>query len=296
MKDIPGNGLVSRDWFGLDLFQPSPRFLRGGVRLYLLDTVGSTNEFLLGRGEAAPGRLCVWDDWGWKASEHQTLQPVTDPRPMTVAVAHHQTAGRGRQGRNWVDCGGLHLSVVVPSYQATPALGFPVWLGLMAVLCLRDHYAVDARLKWPNDILVAGRKLGGILLKQSGPPEEPVVVAGLGLNLGDPAEIFPPDLQGQATSLWRLTRRQFRPGEVAGHLVCRVDDELNRYYDQGLISWSDDLAALDDLAGRRLSLDAGGRQLMGKAVGIDDGGRLLLDTGGEKPEAFSAGDVHILNS
>ena len=183
MKHVPGKGKVGRDWFGLDHFVPGARFVRDGGRLYLLDSVGSTNDFLVGRGDPATGRLCEWDGWGWKAGPCLTLEPVREPRPGTVVVAAEQTAGHGRQGRAWLDCGGLNLSVVVPTHRASVNRGFPVWLGLMVVRCLREDFAAPVQLKWPNDVLYEGRKIGGLLLERTGLPDHTLVVAGLGLNL-----------------------------------------------------------------------------------------------------------------
>ena len=184
MKIPGGSHPVHRDWFGLDGFLPGPRFTRDGAVLYLLETVGSTNDFLRGRGAPAPGRLCAWDGWGWRARQQEELPPVQDPRPGTVVVARRQTRGRGRQGRSWLDCDGLHLSVVVPGHRASFDRGFSVWLGLQTVLSLREDFSIDARLKWPNDITVGSRKLGGILLETAGLGDQAVIVAGLGLNIG----------------------------------------------------------------------------------------------------------------
>ncbi len=169
--DLPGKAQVHRDWFGLAGFRPGPKFLRDGGTLYLLEAVGSTNDFLLGRGGNGTGRLCTWDGWGWNAQSPRELTPVTSPLPGSVIVAHHQSTGHGRQGRTWRDCGGLHLSVVVPPHRAVMERGFSVWLGLITVLTLREDFQLDARLKWPNDIMVRGRKIGGILVQRSGPPD-----------------------------------------------------------------------------------------------------------------------------
>ena len=68
MRHPAAGGPVHRDWFGLADFRPGARFVRDGAALYLLDEVGSTNDFLLGRGRPAPGRLCTWDGWGWNAA------------------------------------------------------------------------------------------------------------------------------------------------------------------------------------------------------------------------------------
>jgi hypothetical protein len=88
-----GSGPVDRDWFGLDAFLPGPRFTRDGGQLYLLDEVGSTNDFLRGRGPEAVGRLCRWDGWGWVAQTRSRLAPVRELRPGSVVVGSGSTPG-----------------------------------------------------------------------------------------------------------------------------------------------------------------------------------------------------------
>ncbi len=294
MRDVPGKAKVHRDWFGLAGFQPGPKFLRDGSALYLLETVGSTSDFLRGRGDPATGRLCTWDGWGWSADSPRVLAPVSSPDVGTVVVAHRQTAGRGRQGRSWRDCGGLHVSVVVPPHRAALERGFSVWLGVITALVLREDFQLDARLKWPNDIMVNGRKIGGILLQRSGPPENPLVVAGLGLNLVTEADGFPTDLQGSATSYVIETGRSIKPGEIGGHIIARVEAELDRFQEQGWDAYRSALALLDCLLGNEVRLSAGGRVHTGRAVGIDDRGGLVLATAAGETRTFHAGDVHFL--
>jgi len=293
MKRLIGRGHVARDWFGLDVFQVGPRLLRDSGRLYLLDEVGSTSEFLRGCGGPALGRFCSWDGWGWKAREQEKLFPVSDPTPGTMVVARRQTAGKGRQGRSWEDCGGLHLSVVVPPHRASFAQGFSVWLGLLTVLVMRDDFQVDARLKWPNDILVGKRKLGGILLENTWNRDQKMVVAGLGMNLNAALGDFPTHLQVSATSTLIETGRRLRPGEVGGRIMARVEQELDQFQDQGWGPYRSALSYLDCLLGQAIHLKSGGGDFRGRAVGIDDNGHLQVQGDGNRIVLFSAGDVHL---
>lgn len=293
MKRLFRRGSVARDWFGLDVFQVGPRFLRDSGTLYLLDEVGSTSEFLRGRGEAAQGRFCSWDGWGWKARKRARLEPVADPRPGTVVVARRQTAGKGRQGRRWDDCGGLHLSVAVPPHSASLARGFSVWLGLVTVLVLREHFLMDARLKWPNDIMVGQRKLGGILLENMVSGADQMLVAGLGVNLSTPRSGFPSHLQGSATSTLIETGLHLRPGEVGGRIIARVEQELDSFRERGWAPYRPALSCLDCLLGQEIHLVSGGRDYFGRAAGIDDHGALLLEDAKGGLSCFSAGDVHL---
>lgn len=295
MKDLARKGPVGRDWFGLDHFVPGPRFLRDGSVLHLLEEVGSTNDFLLGRGPSAPGRRCTWDGWGWRAESRATLAPVSDPVPGTVVVARRQTRGRGRQGRAWTDCGGLNLTVVVPPHRASFDRGFSVWIGLLTVLLLREKLNLDARLKWPNDIVVNGRKLGGILVESTGHRSHPAVAAGLGLNLSTGPGEFPAQLQGVATSVFAETGRRVRPADVAGPLLARVEAELDRFDMMGWEPWKAELACLDCLLGRTIVLQRGPRRVEGQAAGIDETGSLVVVEENGDRRTYAAGDVHIVS-
>lgn len=296
MRDLPGKAQVRRDWFGLSEFRPGPKFVRDGSALYLLEEVGSTSDFLTGRGTTAEGRLCSWDGWGWSADSSRTLFPIVEAGPGTVVVAHRQLAGHGRQGRAWQDCGGLHLSVVVPPHRAALERGFSVWLGLIAVLVLREDFQLDARLKWPNDLMVGGRKIGGILIQRSGPPEKRLVVAGLGLNLDTEPDEFPASLQGTATSYTIETGHNIVPGEIAGRIIARVEAELDRFQGEGWGPFRPALDLLDSLLGHRVRLSAGEVVIEGRAVGIDDKGGLIITDEHDQQKTFHAGDVHILAS
>jgi BirA family transcriptional regulator, biotin operon repressor / biotin---[acetyl-CoA-carboxylase] ligase len=288
-----GKNSVSRDWFGLNVFESGVRFRRKGARLYLLEDVPSTNDFLLGRGPSSLGRICQWKDWGWQAPEITELQPIDHVQRGTVVVAHRQSAGRGRQGRTWIDCGGLNLSVVIPEHPAARQKGFSVWLGLMVVLALREEFNLDARLKWPNDIMVGERKLGGLLLENTG-LNGGNLIAGLGLNILTKREDFPPSLQALATSVVQETGRRHKPGAIAGCIVRRVEDEFDRFAREGWLPWQPSLSALDCLLGREIRIRSGGTIYEGRSLGIGPNGALMVDDGEGKTSLFYAGDIHLL--
>ncbi len=282
---------ASRDWFGLAGFEPAAEQKAG--TLFLLETVGSTSDFLLGRGGRAPGRVCRWDGWGWQAGPLLTLEASRPPAPGTVAAAHRQTRGRGRHGRTWRDVGGLHLSWTFRTLGPALAGGLAVWIGLIVAETLEARYGGTVGLKWPNDLVCGGRKLGGLLLDRTGPETRPVVVAGLGLNLEGAAADLPRSLRGHATSLQSETGRAPRPGAVAGAVLARLGRELPRFEAEGWGPYRRALRRHDWLRGRRVGLTAGGLRVEGTAEGIDGGGALRLrrDRGGTL--AVTAGDVHV---
>jgi BirA family transcriptional regulator, biotin operon repressor / biotin---[acetyl-CoA-carboxylase] ligase len=192
----------------------------------------------------------------------------------TLVTAAEQTAGRGRQGRTWTAPPGraLLMSLVL-------RLDDPTLVPLAAGVAVAEAAGDAARIKWPNDVLVDGRKVAGILVE--GRPRDGWAVLGIGVNVAiDPGD-FPPDLRETAGTLGR------DPAEVEAALAD-VLAALERWLaaDQAtvLAAWRE----RDALEGRRVSWDEG----TGKAVGIDDQGRLLVGTS-SGTVALSAGEVHI---
>lgn len=282
---------LGRDWFGLADFDPGAE--RRGW-LYLLDEVGSTSDFLLGRGEPALGRLCRWDGWGWQAGEKQPLRPPTDARPDCVAVARRQVAGRGRMGRRWFGRGGLMMSWSVEP-PSPPVAGLAVWTGVVAAQALTRLTGSQVRLKWPNDLRLDGRKLGGILLDLVLQGPRPRLVAGLGLNVGSLPPDLPDDARARAAALPTAPARWSTLADLAGAVLRRWDAEVGAFLAGGWAVWSDAFDAIDELAGRRVRLDGAGEAVAGIACGIDANGALLLKgpDGGIVPAL--AGDVHVLD-
>ena len=191
-----------------------------------------------------------------------------------LVTAAEQTAGRGRQGRTWTAPPGRALLLSLVLRVAQPAL-VPLAAGVAAAETVGDH----ARIKWPNDVLVEGHKVAGILAE--GRPQEGWAVLGIGLNVAIRPDDFPPELRDSAGTLGR------EPTELEPTLH-RLLEALERWLeaDQNTViaAWR----ARDALEGRRIEWAEGA----GKAVGIDGAGRLLVGTS-SGTVALDAGEVHL---
>ena len=192
----------------------------------------------------------------------------------TLVTAGEQSAGRGRQGRSWVGPPGraLLLSLVV---RDPPSL-----LPLVAAVAVADACGPGAQIKWPNDVLLDGRKVAGILVE--GRPQEGWAVLGIGLNVAVTSEDLPEELRDRATGLGRA------PHELEAVLVdllAALERRLGEEQAATLDAWR----RRDALTGREISW-SGGR---GTAAGVDDGGRLLVDVEGGDRVALDAGEVHL---
>lgn len=197
----------------------------------------------------------------------------------SAVAALRQTAGRGRQGRSWVSApGNLYLSVLVrPGSQHLESLAVLPLLAGVAVREAVTDWGVDARLKWPNDLVVGERKLAGILAESttSGGSIDHVVV-GIGLNLVEPE----PELRAIATSVLVETGQTRSAPEAAGAVLAacrRCFESLMPAGPGAIVSvWREHAV---DWWGRSVEVVSGGTRIEGRAEGVDDSGALLLATG-----------------
>jgi BirA family biotin operon repressor/biotin-[acetyl-CoA-carboxylase] ligase len=206
-----------------------------------------------------------------------------------VLLAEYQNAGRGRYARHWSapPRAQIALSVGV-SGSSVPRSGWG-WLPLVAGLAVVDALAgvagITAGLKWPNDVLVGGGKLAGILAEVAAPA--PVIVVGLGLNVTLTADEAP---DPAATSLLMQgaseTDRNMLAHRILRELATRIDawraadPELPADYRRHSLT----------LGSRVRAILPGDRQIEGVAEAVDELGRLCIDTGGQL-ETVSAGDI-----
>jgi BirA family biotin operon repressor/biotin-[acetyl-CoA-carboxylase] ligase len=210
----------------------------------------------------------------------------------SVVVAAQQTAGRGRRGHTWFSPpgAGLYVSVVlapgsarVDPRRATMLLTLAA--GVALVEGVEAATGIVANLKWPNDLLVAGRKLAGILAEGNGD----LVVLGFGINVL--ASAFPPDLRDRATSLESESGRPV-DGDVVlaatlAALSQRYDDLLDGRFDAILDAWR---RRAPGASGARVTWTTNAGPQSGVTAGIDDDGALLVRAG-DRIERIVSGEV-----
>lgn len=195
----------------------------------------------------------------------------------TLVTADSQSAGRGRQGRTWVAPAGraLLLSVIV---REPPAL-----LSLRAGLAVADLAGPSALVKWPNDVLLDGRKVAGVLVE--GRPAERWAVVGIGVNAAVDVASMPVELRERAGSL----------GLAPGELPTALETLLS-----ALAAWlsaPDDrvleaLRSRDALLGQTVRWSGG----LGRGAGIAPDGSLQVELGGGASVSLDAGEVHLVAS
>ena len=213
-----------------------------------------------------------------------------------VVIAESQTAGRGRRGRTWASPAGrnLYLSVVLrPNLPPQRAPEITLVASVAACDACRKA-GVEAGIKWPNDLLVGGRKVAGILTELSAEPDlVHWVVLGIGVNLNSGPADFPAELRGVATSL-SIERGQPVPRALfAAALLSELEQWLDRHASEGFApiraAWCERSVTL----GREVRVDADGGELTGVAEDIDASGALLVRGKGGLVRIVS-GDVRMV--
>jgi BirA family biotin operon repressor/biotin-[acetyl-CoA-carboxylase] ligase len=192
----------------------------------------------------------------------------------TLVTAGAQTAGRGRQGRAWAAPPGRALLMSLVLREAHPLLP------LAAAVGVAEAVGEEARIKWPNDVQLDGRKVAGILAE--GRPQEGWAVLGIGVNIAIRIEDLPPELHGTAGTLGR------EPSDVEpflANLLRSLERALALAPADHLDSWR----ARDALLGREVTWSGG----TGRAAGIDGEGRLVVELQDGGRTALDAGEVHL---
>ena len=238
--------------------------------LHLELVTGSTNVDALASAPPAPGGCRVW-------------------------LAEYQSAGQGRRGKHWhsLFASGLCMSLAVRMPRGFEPGPLPLAIG-MGIRYALMHMGVDqCQLKWPNDLVVAGRKLGGLLLgARQLPGGDTLVVAGLGINVHDaPPQVEKGALPSTALVRWLGASSADRT-TVAIALINAMRRAASEYARTGFATFADDWPQADFLHQQEIVVLDDGRAASGVAQGIDLQGRLLVRTGAGV-RALSGGDVSV---
>jgi BirA family biotin operon repressor/biotin-[acetyl-CoA-carboxylase] ligase len=215
-----------------------------------------------------------------------------------VVIADRQSAGKGRMGRTWASPPGVNLYVSILLRPPLPPQTAPQLTFISTLAVSRAIAAVSGLSpthKWPNDVLIGGRKVAGLLNELSAESDRVrFVVLGIGVNLNMTADQFPPDLRMPATSLLLAGGRPVSRTLFARTLLEQLDALYDEYLRRGpapiMAAWE----AHCDLIGKMVEVDEGGGGLVrGTVAGIDRDGALLLTLANGATERILAGDVRV---
>lgn len=216
-----------------------------------------------------------------------------------VVVAEHQSGGRGRRGRSWVSpyAANLYVSFVWEFNGGAAALeGLSLAVGVAMVEGLESIGVTGCRLKWPNDLLVDGKKMGGILLEMTGDVSgQCAVVIGVGLNVQMPGNAARDIDQDWTDAVTVSGSTDLNRNEILAALLNSLLPAMETFAQGGFSAFHTRWSVLDAHAGESVDLFLGENRVTGIARGVDEQGALKLETD-EGIKVFHGGEVSLRGS
>jgi BirA family transcriptional regulator, biotin operon repressor / biotin---[acetyl-CoA-carboxylase] ligase len=246
---------IEREWFNLEI----------------LDEVGSTNTYLMQQSA--------------KGAAH-----------ATCVVAHIQTHGKGRRGRTWVSQLGASLTFsLLWRFQcgAVALSGLSLAVGVALIRALNDLSVQGVQLKWPNDVLVGGKKLAGILIELQGDMEGPsTAVIGIGINLNFPREVIK-NIDQPAIDLASIHTEEINQSALLGTILKHLSNVLKDFEQQGFVAVREEWLSYHAYQNKTVRmLMPNGTEVLGEAMGVAEDGILMVKTA-LGVQRFSAGEISL---
>jgi BirA family biotin operon repressor/biotin-[acetyl-CoA-carboxylase] ligase len=218
-------------------------------------------------------------------------------REGVVVFAEAQTKGRGRLGRRWLSPArkGLWFSILLrPALRPQEATQLTVASATALRRAIQQQTGLQPEIKWPNDILISGKKVAGILTELHAELDRVrYVILGIGVDVNLGAGEFPPELRKLATSLKIESGRMISRAELATAILRELDADYARIGGGGFAKVADEWEAHCQTIGRNVTIQIGERRLRGRAEALDDDGALLLRTEHGRLERVIGGDVTL---
>lgn len=216
----------------------------------------------------------------------------------TVVVAESQTGGRGRLGRKWSSPAGsgIWTSIILrPPVSPRDAPKLTLLTAVSVATVLNEHYEIDARIKWPNDVVVNGRKICGALTELVAEQDAVrYVIASFGLNVNQTRSKFPKEVAATATSMRIERRSRFDRPQVFRRVLGELDEQYAQFMKRGgeeiLHQWRE----LSCTLGRYVRVQLRDASVEGVAKDLDHDGSLIVETGDGALRSVSYGDVTLV--
>ncbi|MEW6410654.1 MAG: biotin--[acetyl-CoA-carboxylase] ligase [Nitrospirota bacterium] len=216
----------------------------------------------------------------------------------TVIMAENQSKGRGRLGRVWVSPPGVnfYISIILkPELVPAKATRITMLVAVAVASVLRKTLSLPVTIRWPNDILVRDRKLGGILIEMDSEMDRVnYVVIGIGINVNMDISILPDGLQKTATSIKRELGHEVKRIDILIPLLKGIGYWYRVYKKDGIHPVLNEWINLSSILGKRIRLSTPKKVIEGKAEGIDEDGRLIIGFPDGSFELASSGDVTVI--
>ncbi|MDG2502498.1 MAG: bifunctional biotin--[acetyl-CoA-carboxylase] ligase/biotin operon repressor BirA [Porticoccaceae bacterium] len=214
----------------------------------------------------------------------------------SVVFAERQTSGRGRRGKTWVSpfAANIYMSILWDFEQGAQALeGLSLGVGVAVRRALVELGLDNVSLKWPNDIYVAGKKLGGILLEMLGDPAgQCSVIIGVGINVSMP-ETTAADIDQPWTDLRAESKEPISRNKLAAVLVDKIFTLLADFETVGFAQYRDEWQAADAFKGQQGTISTPRDSISGTVVGVDNSGAVQLRLSSGEVQSFIGGELSL---
>lgn len=211
----------------------------------------------------------------------------------TVFIAEKQLKGRGRLSREWLSeqSEGIYMSVLLkPSIPPEQIPKITLVAGLSATVALNKISSENVLIKWPNDCVINGKKICGILTELSCLPSENTVTVGIGINVNN--TLFPKDLKSKATSLLLETGRTYSREDIVSLILSEFEKRYIIFLNQGFSALAAEYSRLCVTLDREVEIISPSERYTAYASGIDSEGRLLINLS-DGVKAIDSGEVSV---
>ncbi len=214
----------------------------------------------------------------------------------TVVIAESQTGGRGRLGRKWLSPeGGVWLSIILkPKIQPSYAPRITILSGVSVAKTIRS-FGPEAMIKWPNDVLINGKKLCGILTEIEA--EMDMIdhcVVGIGIDANVDTESFPEEFRDSSTSLKKELGHEINRVEFVQKLLEEFEALYMKFQEGDFAAILEEWRSMSATIGEWVKITTQTRTIYGEAIGVDNEGALILETDEGKLEKIVAGNCEHL--
>jgi len=210
----------------------------------------------------------------------------------TVVIAESQTGGRGRMGRKWISPeGGIWFSVILkPKMEPLHAPRLTLLAGVAVAKTTRS-YGLLAKIKWPNDVLINGKKVCGILTEIGAEMDSiQYVVVGVGIDANVDTETFPGEVRDVSTSLKNELGHDINRVEFLQNLLYELESLYHKFQREGFSSIMEEWRLMSATIGQWVKITTQSRIMYGEAIGVNSDGALILETSDGKLEKIVAGN------
>jgi BirA family biotin operon repressor/biotin-[acetyl-CoA-carboxylase] ligase len=216
----------------------------------------------------------------------------------TLVITDSQTQGKGRLGREWISpaYSNLYFSILLrPTIAPQTASWIPLAAGVALANGINAYTGLSSRIKWPNDLLINGKKAGGILIELHIEGDKiSHLILGIGINVN--MTRFPAEIDPIATSLKKELGHPIHREPLLAQLLEELEKQLESFYQTGPDKTAKDWKALSDTIGKEVSVTLGDQTIKGKAVDLDPHGGLILKKNDGTTTALLTGDVTHLRT